>query len=353
MVVISLGRHEDPVGQFIREHADEYLELPPSLPAARQAIAEARLDILFYCDLGMDPTSYTLAFSRLAPIQCVTWGHPSTTALPSMDYFVSSGLMETPEADEHYTERLGAAPLVDVLFLPPGAAAAAARPRLVRPSGDLHLYLCPQSIYKFHPEFDAILAGILRRDPLGRVVLIHWAYPLSDELLQRRFAATMPDVADRVIFIRRVQQGEFLKLLAVCDVLLDPLHFGGGVTGYEGLSLGIPIVTLPSRFLRGRLTAAMYAKMGVPECVVASPEQYVEVAVRLGTDADYRRQVRDAESSLPRARSTRTWLRSGRWRNSSARRWRKTTPSSTEFIFLRGTGFQPVAAEAGKVSDSS
>src|SRR5256885_1044518 len=64
------------------------------------------VDVLVYTDIGMDTTTYSLAFSRLAPVQCVTWGHPETTGLETIDYFVSSGEMETVEADNHYSERL-------------------------------------------------------------------------------------------------------------------------------------------------------------------------------------------------------------------------------------------------------
>ena len=60
---------------------DGFIELPTQQPPARQMIADLRLDILFYTDVGMDALTWsTLAFSRLA-VQCTTWGHPVTTGL--------------------------------------------------------------------------------------------------------------------------------------------------------------------------------------------------------------------------------------------------------------------------------
>lgn len=293
VVVLSLGRQcDDEVAQFIRRHADEYLVLPPHLPRARQAVADARLDILFFCEIGMDPTTYTLACSRLAPVQCVTWGHPSTTGMPTMDYFVSSDAMESASAQEHYTEKLvRLKSLTFQYYRPQPTLPPQSRDSFGLPGG--HLYVCPQSIYKFHPQFDPILADILRRDPLGQLILIRWAYPQADELLRRRFAASMPDVLDRVHFIRRVQQAEFLNLLAVSDVLLDPIPFGGGWTGCEGIALGTPIVTMPGQFLRGRITPAMYRQIGVLDCIAENPQQYVQIALRLGTDAAYRRAIHE------------------------------------------------------------
>ena len=69
-------------------------------------IAALELDILFYQDIGMEPFSYLLALARLAPVQCVSYGHPDTTGIPNMDYYVSNDLYEPPGAAEHYSERL-------------------------------------------------------------------------------------------------------------------------------------------------------------------------------------------------------------------------------------------------------
>ena len=57
--------------------------------------------------------------------------------------------------------------------------------------------------------------------------------------------------------------------------------------------MGTPIVTLPGALLRSRITLALYRKMQLTDCVVDSAEQYVDLAVRLGTDAEYRRSISD------------------------------------------------------------
>jgi predicted O-linked N-acetylglucosamine transferase (SPINDLY family) len=288
--VLSIGHVEDDVADFIRHHADQSVELPAVLDRARQAIRELRPDVLYYCDIGMDVLTYSLAFSRLAPVQCVTWGHPETTGIPAMDYFISSRLMEPSDAQEHYSEKLVLLDGLSIYYYRPPTPPPARREDFgLHP--DAHLYVCPQSIYKFHPDFDLVLGEILRRDPQGRVILIRWAYEHSDNLLRQRFATSMPDVADRVDFIARVQQSQFVSLLSVSDVLLDPTPFGGGHTSLDALALGTPVVTLPGQFLRGRITSGLYRRMGWMDCVADSREEYVAVAVRLGTQPDYRRQI--------------------------------------------------------------
>ena len=74
-------------------------------------------------------------------------------------------------------------------------------------------------------------------------------------------------------------------------MILDPLHFGGGHTSYEALAVGSPVVTLPGEFLRSRITQALYRKMGFTELIVGSPDEFIQTAVRLGTDSAELRRV--------------------------------------------------------------
>ena len=86
----------------------------------------------------------------------------------------------------------------------------------------------------------------------------------------------------------------FFTMLASSDVILDPIHFGGGNSSYEALAVGAPIVTLPGDLLRSRITQALYSKAGYRELVAESEGDYIEKAVRLGTDPDYRERARAA-----------------------------------------------------------
>ena len=65
-------------------------------------IRDDNLHVLIYPGIGMDRMTTRLASLRLAPIQCASWGHPDTSGLPTIDYYLSSDLMEPPEANDHY-----------------------------------------------------------------------------------------------------------------------------------------------------------------------------------------------------------------------------------------------------------
>jgi predicted O-linked N-acetylglucosamine transferase (SPINDLY family) len=291
VTVFQLDRPDDPESRFIRAHAEEYVEIPATqLPAAREEIAKRGVDVLFYTDIGMENYAWTLAHTRLAPVQAVTWGHPSTTGVPAVDYYVSSELLESDAAQEHYTEQLIKLPNLSVYYYRPHDKAA---PPPVLPREDVHVYGCLQNLFKLHPDFDAIMDDILRRDPKGVILLPHGATRYWDEALMRRLARTMPQTVSRVSFFETLPYEQYLGLSAACDVLLAPIHFGAGNTSYEAFAFGTPTVTMPSEFLKGRITHGLYRAMGVMDCVAATPQQYAELAVRLGTDRDFNRAVRE------------------------------------------------------------
>jgi predicted O-linked N-acetylglucosamine transferase (SPINDLY family) len=282
----------DPMVQAFNEAADRVVTLTPHLAVAREEIADQRLDILFFTDIGMDPWTYLLAFARLAPVQCVTWGHPVTTGIPNLDYYISSAHLEPEDADNHYSEklvRLQHPPTCysrPVLSGPPRSRMDFGLPE------DGHIYLCPQSLFKIHPEFDRVLGEILRADLAGHLILLGGDDSPWVRLLSERFGRSIPGVAKRVRFIPRQRTDDFLHLLAVCDVILDTIHFSGGHTTLEALAVGTPIVTLPGRFMRGRVTYAYYQQMNMTELLAEDPGDYVRLAVRLGSDVEWNQHLR-------------------------------------------------------------
>lgn len=284
---------DDDLSRAIRGAADRFVPLPRSLEAAREAIAALELDVLFYQDIGMEPVSYFLSFARLAPVQCVSFGHPDTTGVPNMDWFVSSAGYEPEGATEHYTEQLhllrGVGPLA---YYHRPVLPERPRDRAALGLGDAQrLYACPQAAFKFHPAFDAVLGDILRRDPGGVLALVD-SVPAWGRLLRARLAAALPDVIDRIRFLPAMPGEDFLALLAAADVVLDTPHFNGMNSTLEALAVGTPVVTWPQALQRGRHGLGLLSHIGLEDCIVASAGQYVETALHIARDAQHRAALR-------------------------------------------------------------
>lgn len=291
LTVLRMPTRGDARSAAICRSADRVIDLPFRLQTAREQIAEAELDVLLYTDLGMDPWTYFLAYSRLAPVQCTTWGHPDTSGIPTIDYFLSSHDLETSGADRHYSEKLVRMKEIMTYYRRPQAPTAT-KTRADYGLSDGPLYLCPQSLFKIHPEFDFVLREILLADPQGRIMLFEGQQTEWTRLLRERLQRTLGDAAGRVQFLPRQSSDDFLRVVSLADVVLDTIHFSGGVTTLEVLSTGTPIVTLPGEFLRGRQTFACYQKMGMDDCIARDVADYVQRAVNLAGDREQQGEVR-------------------------------------------------------------
>ena len=161
--------------------------------------------------------------------------------------------------------------------------------------GDKRLYLVPQSIFKIHPDNDALLAEVMAQDPDGRIVMFaanHAA--LTSRFVKRigvEFRKRGLQVADRVIFLPYMTHGAYLALNRVCDVMLDTVHWSGGNTSLDALASGLPVVTLPGDLMRGRQSMGMLRMLGLPELVATDGDDYVRRAVELARDGERRTAV--------------------------------------------------------------
>jgi tetratricopeptide (TPR) repeat protein len=275
----------------IRRDGLQYLPTPDDFSGFVDVVRQARFDVLFFWEVGSDPFNYFLPFMRLAPVQCVGWGTNYTSGVAEIDYLLSSALVEPSDAQSQYVERLIQLPTLPTYQYRPIPPQPARQRDSFGLADAQHVYLCAQNLRKFHPDFDVTLGEILRRDPLGVVVITKPEFEHMEQTLRSRFERTTSDVADRIRFVPRMSYGDYLGLTTLADVVLDPFHYGSGVTAYDAFGAARPIVTLPGQYQRGRYVLGCYRKMGVMECVASSPGQYAEIAVRLGTDADYRRNV--------------------------------------------------------------
>lgn len=276
---------DDARARAIAASAHAVHRLPATLAGARAAIAALELDVLFYADLGTEPLTYYLAYARLAPVQCVTWGHPTTSGIPTIDFYLSHPELEPEGSERFYSERLVR---LDTGAIYPGYPAPvlpespATRADLGLP--DTPVFVCPQSAFKLVPAYDVVLAEILHRCPDALLLVPEEKHPRLTAQLQARWARAMPDAVDRVRFFARRALPEFCNLIANADVMLDPFPVGGGVSTHDAMSFGTPIVTRPGPQMRSRFAAACYRRMGQTDLIAPDTAAYVDLACTLATD---------------------------------------------------------------------
>ena len=281
------GSEYDAMTQSLRARVDRFVQSERSVRVIAEKIRAARLDVLIYPQLGMDGRDATLAALRLAPVQCAAWGHPVTTGSALIDYYFSCAEMEPADAASHYREQL---------LLLPGLGTAYARPAVrtaTRAEFGLPdrapLYICPQSLFKIHPDNDEVFGEVLNQDARGRLIFCAEPGEPATERFQDRIRRALDargiDYTRRVIWQPMRTPDEFRALLSVCDVMLDTRHWSGGNTSLDALAAGLPIVTHPGRFLRGRQSAAMLRSIGLPRLIADESAAFAHIAAEVANDS--------------------------------------------------------------------
>ena len=291
-----------------KENVMEYTKSDNWLDNARKDIGELDLDILFYLDSTMSGMVQRLLISKLARKQIVSYGHPITSGVDNsiMDYYISwaGAELEYEKAQEHYTEKLILVPetTIDQYFIPVSRNNISCIDN--QPFGDItrsnfeeyvpsygNWYLCMQKPFKRHPEFDHIVKAILDKDQNGRVLLHGDNMPHISKIMEDRFINIGVDIT-RIHFIPCQPHHRLMGLYMVSDVILDSYYAGGCTTTREAFEVGGAVVTLPTDYLGGRWTYAYYNIIGIRDMIAETKEEYVDIAVKLGTNTEYNNEMK-------------------------------------------------------------
>lgn len=287
-----VGERADSITEQYRHGSDAFFQ-SPHLKTICGAIRRDRPDVLVFTDIGMEPVTSQVAALRLAPVQCTAWGHPVTTGLPTIDYFLSGELMEPPDAQENYTERLIELPNLGIYYekpiIPRGFLMR--RRRDFGLPDDCVLYLSCQSSFKHLPQYDRLYAEIAFSVRNARFVFLEPNESLRGRLLnrlERAFSSVGLRAHEYCFILPHQNPFDYWNLNMLSDIFLDTPEWSGGRTSLEAVACGLPIVTRPGQLMRSRHTAGILKLLGVPELVAESDEEYVRIASRLGMNQSLR-----------------------------------------------------------------
>jgi protein O-GlcNAc transferase len=275
----------DTTTRAIAQSSDRFRVLADkSLADIADLIKADQLDVLIYPELGMRSSNYALASLRLAPVQCMAWGHPVTSGHANIDYYLSCDLMEPPDAASHYSETLHLLPGLGTCYARPVTSLTKSRSDYGLPD-NAPLLLIPQSLFKIHPANDKLIARTLAAVPGARAVI----FSGFNDRLTAQFKARLHHALiehglswDRhVTVLPRTSRADYLRINQLCDVMLDTLYWSGGNTSLDALASGLPVVTLPGVLMRARQTAGMLRLLGCEDMIASSQENYVGLVAKL------------------------------------------------------------------------
>ena len=270
--------------------------LPCELNAARSCIAKFQADVAFFPEVFMDPITYFLAFARLGSVQAVTWGHPVTTGVTNMDYFLSCNDAEPADSNDANEQcsktrvRLDGYPFSyprPPVLKPAGARAAFALPE------DATVYFLAQNLFKIHPDMDAALRRFLMAiengalSP-GRSRSGFGAKP-SGNGLPKLCATRHCGLWSQNVSRTTITCGSSPSRMSCSIAIPSP----AGIRPIKRLRWEYPSSLTPAVIFGGRFSTATCERMGMSELVAGDMAEFADIALRLGTDDGYRREIRN------------------------------------------------------------
>ncbi|MEL6456672.1 MAG: tetratricopeptide repeat protein [Cyanobacteria bacterium J06621_15] len=274
---------------------DKFTKGPLAAEKWAEIIQQDNLHVLIFPEFGMDPTTLQLGCLRLAPVQMTSWGHPNTSGLPTIDYYLSSELMEAEDAQASYTEKLVKLPNLSIYYQPQPITPLKVTKKDIGIPEDSVMFWCCQSLYKYLPQHDDVFPKIARELDNCKFVFIQNEDETVNEVFQQRLRKAFEEVAlnyeNYCTFLPRMKARKFTGTAAIADVFLDSIGWSGCNSTLESIAHNVPVVTLPGEFMRGRHSMAILKMMNIEETIAFNKQEYVKIAVHLGRDAQYRKYL--------------------------------------------------------------
>lgn len=260
----------------------EHVNEDALVTAAR--IHAAELDVLVYPEIGMDPRHNVLGALRLAPVQCVLYGHPVTSGLQNIDHFLSGKALEPHDAAAHYREALVLLPGLGACpERPPAAGSGASLDQFSSPAP---LLLCLQNHLKLVPAFDQTLAQIAAqtRARIGFFIRDPVVGQLFRTRIEGMFSQWGLDPTLSLVFLPSQPYEAYLGAIERATLVLDSPDFSGGATSLDAFGAGAPVLTYQGDMARGRQTSGMLAMMEIDGLTAKGDSEYVNKAANLVGD---------------------------------------------------------------------
>ena len=292
-----LGEKEDRATIFSAALCKRFVQGKYSINQWQTIINEDKPHVLIYPEIGWCKLTTLLASLRLAPVQCTSWGNPMTSGLRTVDYFLSSELAEPENGDTHYCEKVVRLPFLSTHFKPLEREIIHLSPKDFGLNSNGIIYLCAQPFIKYPAAFDEVFACIAKEVPNSQFVFFnhHFSQSIVNRFKARikdKFLKYDVDFKKKVVFLERQTPPHYHALARLSSVFLDGFYFSGGTSTMEtAIDHGIPMVTLPGQFMRGRQSYAILKGIGITETIATSVDEYVSLAVRLGNDSKWRIQI--------------------------------------------------------------
>jgi predicted O-linked N-acetylglucosamine transferase (SPINDLY family) len=257
-----------------------------------EQIHQDEIDILIDLDsMTADITCEAMAL-KPAPIQ-VTWLGWDASGIPSIDYYIADNYVLPEYAQEYYSEKIWRLP--NAYLAVDGFEVGV--PTLTRKDleipDDAVVYFIAQSGFKRNPDNVRLQMKIIKEVPNSYFFIkdINKDVRVVRDFFEQ-IAAEEGVSKERLRFLNKFATSAIHRAnLQIADVVLDTYPYNGATTTMETLWVGVPLVTKVGEQFSARNSYTMMINAGITQGIAWSDEEYIEWGVRLGKDANLRKDI--------------------------------------------------------------
>lgn len=265
---------KDAVTDRIKSMADHWCDC--ILLTDEELVAKIRADKI---DLLVDLTGHT-ADSRLpvfawkpAPVQFTWLGYGPTTGVKAIDYiFVDHHYVANDDEAQYFVEKPVFLQNYRVFQMPADLP--------VKPLPALHngyvTFGSFNSFVKVSHSLLSLWADILNRVPDSRLSIIIESVETTRSV--KEYFLSRGIAEERLMLFNKLRYDHFLQLHYYVDIALDTYPFNGFTTSFNGLWMGVPMLTLRGQRMASKTGGGMLTPLGLQEFIANSAEEYVEKA---------------------------------------------------------------------------
>jgi predicted O-linked N-acetylglucosamine transferase (SPINDLY family) len=279
VICYSASPTEDAVTLSFRKAADRWRNVTQwSDDQLVDSIRADKVDILIDLAGHSDGNRLRVFARKPAPVQLTAWGHATGTGLPTIDYLFSDPVAIPADVRGLYAEKIYDLPCLAIIEPPSAEFRSAESP--VDSNGYL-TYGVFNRVSKISDPVVAVWARILRSDMTSRLLIKDRAIDDASvrSMLLERFTVHGID-PDRITLMGSTSRDQHLASYRQVDICLDPFPQGGGVSTWEALHMGVPVVAKLGTDFAGRVAGSILSATAMDEWVARDDDEYVAIALR-------------------------------------------------------------------------
>jgi len=279
IICYNCTRDEDRVTNGFKRAADTWREVSElSDDELAQQIRSDRIDILVDLSGHSDGNRLKTFARKPAPVQVTAWGHATGTGIPAIDYLFSDPVT-IPESVRH----LFAEKIVDLSCAMITEQISQSASRSDPPA--LKNGYCTFGVFnraqKISDEAIKTWADILTKMPNAKLLMKDRAFDVESVVASLHKNFSLHGISsDRIRFLGSTPRDEHLAAYNQVDISLDPFPQNGGVSTWEALQMGVPVVAKLGATVSSRISGAILFSVGMSDWVAEGADGYVSIAVK-------------------------------------------------------------------------